>query len=108
MQFDASPLNVTGLLLVALAVSVMVFLSKKRLDSNLPLLFYLGVLLYGNMTGRHINVYLFTGGLAFALMLRFEFMNAFFTKAVMALEMLAVMAIAWTYISVAFGLRLYW
>lgn len=108
MDFNATPLNVTSLLLVALAVSVMFFLGKKKLDSNLPLLFYLATLTYGNFTDRRINPYLFGIGLAFALMLRFEFMNVWFTKFVLALEMLAVFAIAWTYISQSFGLTLYW
>ena len=40
MYFDATPMNMTILLVVALAIIAIVLLSRGRYDSNLPLLYY--------------------------------------------------------------------
>jgi len=77
---DGSSLNLTTLLVVALAVVAVMMLLRKRYDSNLPLLFYFVALLFTNRTDREINPYLLYTGCAFALLLRFEFLNHGFSK----------------------------
>ena len=80
MSFDATPLNITTMLVSALAIAALIFLFKRRYDSNLPLLFYAATLLLTTMTDRSLNVYLLYTGIAFALLLRFEFMGPGVTK----------------------------
>lgn len=106
MNFEATPLNVTTMLLVAFSVYVLHFLAKKRLDSNLPLLFYIAILLYLRYSGRSLSPYLFAVGLILALMLRFEFLNPALTKVVLFLEMLAILGIAVKFTGDILGLRL--
>jgi hypothetical protein len=96
---DGNPLNLTTLLVVALAVLAVVVLLRKRYDSNLPLFFYFVAVLFTNLTDREINPYLLYSGLAFALLLRFEFLNqgfarvlAFFATGSMFLIILAFLA----------------
>ena len=68
------------MLVVALAVVALIFLFKGRYDSNLPLLFYAAAVTLTNTTDRNLNSYLLYSGIAFALVLRFEFMGRGFTK----------------------------
>ena len=103
MEFEATPLNMTELLLLALEVWVAVVLWKRKLDSNLPLIFYLALLTFTNAEDRPVNTYLLCGGLAFALLLRFEFLNNFFAKTVLLFEFLALGLIAWTCLGHIFG-----
>lgn len=98
MDFHSTPQNVTSLLVISLGIIAAYFLSKKRFDSNLTILFYLVVLAYSNWTDRHVNIYLYGAGLALALLLRFEFMNLPLTKFILVLELLAVAAINATYL----------
>jgi hypothetical protein len=106
MNFEATPLNVTTMLLVAFAIYVLHFLVKKKLDSNLPLLFYIALLIFMNLTGRSLSPYLFAAGVSLALLLRFEFLNGTFTKVILFLEMLAVAGIAVKFTGDILGLRL--
>jgi hypothetical protein len=99
MAFDGNPLNLTTLLIVALAVLAVVVLLRKRYDSNLPLFFYFVAVVFTNLTDQEINPYLLYTGLAFALLLRFEFLNqgfarviAFFATGSMFLIILAFLA----------------
>ena len=82
MDFDATPTNMTTLLVVALAVLAVVFLMRKKYDSNLPLLFYFAAVTFTNLSDRSISPYLLYTGLAFALLLRFEFVNQGFAKVI--------------------------
>lgn len=90
MYFDATPLNMTTMLVVALAVVALIFLFKGRYDSNLPLLFYAATLLLISTTDRNLNAYLMYSGIAFALVLRFEFMGKGFTKFISLLNSFAI------------------
>ncbi len=80
MYFDATPTNMTILLVVSLAVIAIVLLSKGRYDSNLPLLYYSAALSLSVLTDRGLSPILLYTGIAFALILRFEFMGKGFTK----------------------------
>jgi hypothetical protein len=79
---DSTPLNMTTLIVIALAVVALVPIMRKRYDSNLPILFYVVAVLFTNLTDREINFYLLYGGLSLTLLLRFEFMNTGFAKIV--------------------------
>ncbi len=82
MYFNATPRNMTELLVVCLAVVAVIALLRKRYDSNLPLLFYTLAVVFTNAADRPVNPAILYGGLAFCLLLRFEFMGAGFSKVV--------------------------
>ena len=105
MYFRPTPVNVVSLLVIAFAVWVLYFLGKRKLDSNLPLIFYGAVFAFLRYSERDLNNYLFLGGLILALMLRFEFMNRFFTAMTLSLEILAIAGIAAKFFGDAFDLR---
>jgi hypothetical protein len=105
MTFQATSINIITLLLVAFAMWVLQSLSKKDVDSPLPLLFYCGLVAYANFTDREVNTYLFSAGLLTALFLRFEFMNRAFTRIALILEFLLVSGIAAEFLNDVFRLR---
>lgn len=90
----ATPLNVTTLLLVAFAIYVLYFLARKKWDSNVPILFFIGLAIFMNFSERYVDQNLFAGGFVLALVLRFEFLNTLFTRFVLLLEMLSIAGIA--------------
>jgi len=102
MDFRATPLNVTTLLVIVLGAIAGWFLAKRRYESNLTLFFYLTVLVYANWSDRYVDSTLFAVGLVFALLLRFEFLNPPLTKLVMALEVCALVAINLSYLGQVF------
>ncbi len=79
-MFNATSLNVTELLVVALGVVAIMMVVRKRYTSSLPLLFYFVLITFGGMTDREINPYLLYAGLILAMVLRFEFMGGGFVK----------------------------
>src|ERR1700742_1891935 len=80
MEFNATPTNMTAILVVALALVTVVFLLRKRYESNLPLLFYFIAVSFTSAVDRPVNPYLMYTGLVTALLLRFEFMGKGLTK----------------------------
>ncbi len=107
MDFKGTPVNMIALLLVALAVCVLLTLFKRKVDSNLPLLFYASLLIFANFSDRQVNLYLFGGGLLLAFLVRFEFMNRTLAQVVLAMEILVVTGIAGVVLSGVFGLTFY-
>jgi len=73
-------MNMTILLVVALAIIAIFLLIRGRYDSNIPLLYYSAALALSVMTDRGLPLILLYSGIAFALVLRFEFMGKGFTK----------------------------
>jgi hypothetical protein len=100
---DSTPLNMTTLVLVALAMVGIVMVLRKRYDSNLPLFFYFVVLVFTNATDRELNPFLLYTGLAFALLLRFEFMNRGFSKVVAWFASGAMGLICFVFLTEVFG-----
>ena len=92
-HMDGTPLNMTELLVTVLALVATFMIVRKKYDSNLPLLFYFVALVFTNLTDREVNPYLLYSGLAFALLLRFEFMNDRFVGFVKTLEIVVLGAI---------------
>ena len=82
MYFNPTPTNFTELLVVCTAVVAVLMLLRKRYDSNLPLLFYFLAVVFTNATDRQVNPAILYGGLAFCLLLRFEFMGSGISKLV--------------------------
>jgi hypothetical protein len=103
MDYQGTPLNMTTLLVVALAVVAIIFVLKKRYDSNLPLLFYFVAVVFSNATDRGVNPFLLYSGLAFALLLRFEFMNPGFAKVVSFFATSSLCLIIYVYLAEVFG-----
>jgi hypothetical protein len=82
MYFNATPGNMTELLVVLLAVVSIFMLLRRRYDSNIPLLFYSLAALVTNGTDRPVHPAIIYGGLGFCLLLRFEFMGVKIAKVV--------------------------
>jgi len=80
MDFDATPQNVTTMLVLVLAIVSLVLLLRGRYHSNLPLLYYSAAIGVGSITERPLHPYLMLGGIACAMVLRFEFLNKAFTR----------------------------
>ena len=103
MDFQATPLNVTTMLVVTLAVVALILLSKGRWDSNLPLMFYSATLILITTTDRTLNIYLLYSGIALSLILRFEFMGKGFTKFIGFLTISAIGLAAVSFLDQIFG-----
>lgn len=103
MDFQGTPLNMTEILVAALAIAAAIMMFRKKYDSNLPLLFYVAALLFTNMSDREVNPYLLYSGLALALLLRFEFMNQSFAKIVGFFAASSMCLIIYVLITEAFG-----
>ena len=96
-----SSLNVRrlGILVVCLAVVAVIILLKKRYDSNIPLLFYSLAVLVTNGFDRQVHPAILYGGLAFCLLLRFEFMGKGISKTVAFLANVGLVAMIWAMMS---------
>jgi hypothetical protein len=103
MDFQGTPLNMTTLLVVSLAIVALIFILRKRYDSNLPLLFYLAAVMFTNLSDREVNPYLLYTGLIFALLLRFEFMNPGFAKIIAFLASGSMGLIIYVFLAQVFG-----
>lgn len=103
MDFDPTSENVTTMLVVGLAILAMTFLMRKKYDSNLPLLFYFIAVLFSNMTDKSVNPYVMFSGLAFALILRFEFMNTGFSKLIAFCATASIGVIVYIFLAEVFG-----
>jgi hypothetical protein len=103
MDFQATPLNITTILVIALAVTALVYLFRGRYDSNLPLLFYSAVMLLTTFTDRSLNTYLLYSGIALALVLRFEFMGKGFAKFINVLTVSAIGLVVLSFLDQVFG-----
>ena len=96
MEFNANGTNITEILVVVLVIVSVIFLMRKRYDSNLPLLAYVAVIGFTNaVEGRSLNPFLLYGGLGLALVLRFEFMGTGVAKAVAYLATGIMCVITW-------------
>ena len=91
--------DVSALVLIAFAVAVLYGLTRNRLDSNVPLIFYLALAVFTHMADRQVNQNILGAGIVLALVLRFEFMNGVFTKVVAFLECAAVAIVSWDLLS---------
>ena len=98
-MFNATPTNMTELLVASLAVVAVIMLARKRYDSNLPLLFYFMAVVFTNAADRQVNPAILYGGLAFCLLLRFEFMGSSISKLVAFLASTGLVLMIWVMVS---------
>jgi hypothetical protein len=103
VELNATSENITALLVATLALVAMYFLIRKKYDSNLPLFFYFIAMVFTNMSDKEVNPYLMFIGLAFALLLRFEFMNSSFSKVVAFLATASMGLIVYVFLVEVFG-----
>jgi hypothetical protein len=103
VELDPNSENITALLVASLAILAMIFLLRKKYDSNLPLLFYFIALVFTNVSEKSVNPYLMFIGLGFALLLRFEFMNLGFSKVVAFLATASMGLIVYVFLVEVFG-----
>ncbi len=96
-------MNMTILLVVALAIIAIVLLSRGRYDSNLPLLYYSAALTLSVLTDRGLPRILLYSGIAFALILRFEFMGKGFTKFIGVVNSIAMGLTVVAFLNEVFG-----
>jgi hypothetical protein len=99
MHFRATPTNMVAVLVSSLAFVGVAMLLRKRYDSNIPLLFYVFAVPFTTMFDRPVHPYLLYGGVAFALLLRFEFMGPGFTKFIAFLATLGLGGMIWALLS---------
>jgi hypothetical protein len=103
VDLDANSTNITGLLVASLAILAMIFLMRKKYDSNLPLLFYSVAIVFTNLSSMSVNPYLMITGLALAMILRFEFMSQGFAKMIAFLATGALGLIVYVFMVEIFG-----
>jgi len=76
--------------MVAFAFFVLYVRSKNWLDSNVPIIFYILMIIYMRSVDGQVPLWLILAGFCLGMILRFEFMNPFLTKSVKFLEFCAL------------------
>ena len=90
MDFKATPYTVTTALMVAFALFVIYVRMRNWMDSNIPLFFYLLMIVYMRAVDGIVPLWLMGAGLGLTLVLRFEFINTWLTKVVKFFEFCAL------------------
>lgn len=96
MYFDATPMNMTELLVMVPAFIAIVMLMRKKYDTNMPLLFYFAAVAFTNWADRPVEPLLMYGSLGCAMMLRFEFMNNSFSKFIAFFTIAGLTGVLWS------------
>jgi hypothetical protein len=99
MRFNPTSTNMVAVLVSTLAIVGIFSLVRKKYDSNVPLLFYFFAVPFTNMFNRPVDPALMYGSLAFALLLRFEFMGASFTKFIAFMASFGLGIMVWALMS---------
>ena len=87
--------SVTTALMAAFALFVIYTRLKNWLESNVPLLYYLALIIYMQAVEGNVPLWLSLAGLCCALILRFEFMNEVFIRIVKLVEMVVLVIICY-------------
>ena len=87
MSFKDTPGGVTTLLFVAFALLVMYTRMRNWLDSNVPVIFYILMIIYVNTLSDRLPPWVVYAGFGLGMILRFEFMNNKFTKFIKVIEL---------------------
>ena len=93
MHISANAFAVTTGLMAAFACFVVYIRIKNWLDSNVPIIFYIALLIYMKSVDGSVPLLLIAVSFALGLLLRFEFMNPFFIRIVKVLELCTLAAI---------------
>jgi len=89
--------SVTAVLLIAFGLFVMYTQWKNWFDSNLAIVFYVIFFAFVQSFDGVVPFWLICAGFGMALVLRFEFMNTGFTRAVKYLELCALGAMLYLF-----------
>lgn len=95
MSFRADTLGVTTALLLAFALFVLYTRFKNWLDSNVPIFFYVLLVVFINSVPNDISHLLVYATFGLGLLLRFEFMNTTAARLIKLLEFCAIALIIW-------------
>ncbi len=79
--------SVTSILMAAFALFVIYTRLKNWLESNVPILFYIFLIVYMKAVDGSVPLWLSLAGLSCALIMRFEFLNEFFIRVMKFIEM---------------------
>lgn len=82
--------------LLAAAVWLMATRFRLALDSNWPLIFYAGVVLFQNRFAGSMNAYAVYVAVMCALLLRFEFLNERLITLVRLIETICLLYLSWS------------
>jgi hypothetical protein len=93
MQLNSSPDGITALLVLACAGFVVYTRTRNWLDSNFPLIFYFGLLMYSTTLEDKFPPFLVYAGLGLGFLIRFEFMSEHFIRVVKFCEYAVLAAI---------------
>jgi hypothetical protein len=85
--------SVTTILMAALALYVIYTRFKNWLESNVPIFYYVFLVIYMRAVDGSVPLWLSLAGMGCALILRFEFMNELFTKVVKFIEIVILAVI---------------
>jgi len=103
MGFQATPYTVTTALMVAFALFVIYVRMKNWLDSNVPLFFYVILIIYMRSVGGLVPLWLIMAGFGLTMLLRFEFMNQGFARVVAFFTTGTLCLIIYVYLTEVFG-----
>ena len=103
LYFDATPVNFTLMLVLALGVWAVHSASKQRVDVNVPLIFYAVILLFNRLADKGLNVPLILAGIVLASLVRFEFLNKGFIKWISFAQIGIIILILWNGLVAIFG-----
>jgi hypothetical protein len=81
-----APFNITTAVALVLTLWVMVARARGARESNWPLVYYLGIVLYSYQYPGYLEPRLIYAGVLAGLFLRFEFMGRGFARFVQAVE----------------------
>ncbi len=95
--------NGITLLMMALTIGMIVRRLKGRLESNLPLAYYVVLVLYTRYYEGTFNQYWVFAGVVFALFLRFEFLARRFEKFMLAAEFTVFAYLLWRGVALVLG-----
>ena len=95
MGFKATPYTVTSAVMIAFAILVIWVRMKNWLDSNVPLYFYVILIVYIRAVDGIIPLWLILAGFGGTMLLRFEFMNPALTKSVKFVEICALIGMVY-------------
>jgi len=91
MDIRYSPFNITSAVALGLTVWLFVARFRTRLDSNWPLFYYLGLVIYGHLFPGNLDPAWIYAGVVSALFLRFEFMGGWFLKLIRGVELIVLL-----------------
>ena len=97
MNPEYSAGNVTTGVMVILTVWTVVSRFRFRPDANWPMVYYLFVVIYHQMSPGRLNPWVIYIGVVSALLLRFEFLGGALLKLLRALEVLVLLALTWSF-----------